>query len=96
MKVAKKVFAIVLVTAVVLLACTACVFGGGNGKKRQYDEPEDFEFEVTATSIKFIDNYTPLCANGEELEYRIGDGEWQDDPLFEGLTPATTYDVFAS
>ncbi|MDE6474112.1 MAG: hypothetical protein K2L70_03350 [Clostridia bacterium] len=93
MKTAKK-FAIVCIIAVIsLIAFVAClpVMGGG---KREYDEPYDLEIEVTATTIKFIDNYTETCVNGEVLEYRIEGGEWQDSPLFEDLNPNTTYNVY--
>lgn len=94
MKTAKKVILICIVAAMLLTALAACLPFMGN-TKREYDEPEDLQIEITATTIKFIDDYTQYCANGEVLEYRIGDdGAWQDAPLFEGLTPNTKYDVY--
>ncbi|MDE6188764.1 MAG: hypothetical protein K2G37_00560 [Clostridia bacterium] len=94
MKVAKKLTLVLLIAAMVLVTFVACLPNMG-GNKKEYDEPEDFEFEVTATTIKFvIDDYMEISVNGEVLEYRIENGEWQDSPLFEGLTPNTKYNVY--
>ena len=93
MKTTKKIIAIFLMTITMLLAFVACA-GFGRDKKKDSEEPTELRVNVTATTIDVIDDYPESRAEGLVLEYRINDGEWQDSPLFEGLTPNTTYKVY--
>lgn len=51
----------------------------------------DTSVTLKATSA-FVDG-TAIPA-GYELEYCVDQGEWQDSPLFTGLTPETTYNFY--
>lgn len=93
MKTTKKIIAVLLMTVIMIVAFAACARLGSDQKK-EYEEPTDLRFNVTATTIELIDDYTELCANGEVLEYRLENGDWQDSPLFEGLNPNTTYKIY--
>lgn len=95
MKTIKKITLVCLLTVMVMVCLTACL--PGMFGKKDPREPKDFRFEVTATSIKFSFSsaeFETMFVDGETLEYRIEDGEWQDSPLFEGLSPNTTYKMY--
>lgn len=58
--------------------------------------PEAAAWTDTSVTLKapsaFVDG-TAIPA-GYELEYRADQGEWQDSPVFTGLTPETTYKFY--
>lgn len=66
----------------------------GPVQKAKQDAPENLEADVLDYSLEVTE---PLNGDGtgHEYEYRINGGNWQDSPLFEGLTPNTYYIVYA-
>lgn len=91
----KKVHIIIFIA--IILIVVAVLFAGCDWLDPKWD-PGEIEFredgfEVGLDYIKITEIYIPL--NDEEVVFRINDGEWQKEPEFYGLEPATEYKISA-
>ena len=64
----------------------------GPVSKAKAEAPEALKAETTEVTLKVTE---PANGEDQKYEYRIGSGSWQENPLFEGLTPDTEYLVYA-
>ena len=92
----KKFVAIAIISLAMIVIMTACISGAGGDKRSAYDVPsmDLFNTEVTAESITVIpDKYYESHTDGEVLEYKLANGDWQVSPTFDNLTPNTDYTI---
>ncbi|MDR2202041.1 MAG: hypothetical protein LBP26_04685 [Clostridiales bacterium] len=83
---AKKVLIATVLVLLTVLSLAAC---GGNLKFEPYTK-----VKITPTADAISVSVTESRPSNEKPEFKLNDGDWQDESQFTGLSPNTEYTIY--